>query len=119
MKFIKSSEKSWDEKEGYSKKVFLTETDLNAPGTHVQQIKIKPHEVAKNHYHKKQTEIFYFLNNNGFFIVNGTTILVEKNDIIVIEPNDLHEVVNNSDDDFLYIAFKINYDETDIYWEKQ
>ncbi len=117
MQFIKSSDKSWDEKKGYSKKVYLSEDELKTKGAHVQEIKIKPREVAKNHYHKVQTEIFYFLNNNGYFVVNGEKISVKTGDIIVIEPNDMHEVVNNSDDDFLYMAFKLNYNEQDSYWE--
>ena len=117
MKLIKKDDKKWLDKEGYSKKIFLTEKDLNSPGNHVQLIKIKPHETAKNHYHKIQTEIFYFLNKNGFFIVNGKKFPVEEGDIIVIEPNDRHEVVNNTDNDFLYLAFKIKYNEDDFYWE--
>jgi len=117
MKFIKSSEKSWDKKEGYSKKIFLTEKDLNISGAHVQQIKIKPHETAKKHYHKIQTEIFYFLNNNGYFVVNGKKITIKQGDIIVIEPNEKHETVNDTDNDLLYLAFKLNYKEEDFYWD--
>ncbi len=117
MKYIKSSDKSWDDKKGYSKKVFLTEEELNTKGAHVQQIKIKPHEVAKNHHHKIQTEVFYFLNNNGYFVVNGNKIDITTGDIIVIEPNDIHAVVNNTNDDFLYLAFKVNYNKEDSYWE--
>jgi quercetin dioxygenase-like cupin family protein len=116
MKHIEDSEKIWDDRKGYSKKVFLTEKDLNFEGAHVQQIKIKPHDIAKNHYHKEQTEIFYFLNNNGYFIVNGEKIDIKTGDIIVIEPNDYHEVGNNTNEDFLYMAFKLNYKEDDLYW---
>jgi len=116
MQVIKSSVKSWDEKKGYRKKIFLDENELNTKGARVQQIKIKPHEVAKNHYHKIQTEISYFLNNNGYYVVNGKKISVEPGDIIVIEPNDRHEVVNNTDNDFLYMVFKLDYSEDDFYW---
>jgi len=117
MKFIKSTEKSWEQKEGYSKKIFLTPIDLNLPGNLVQLLKIKPKEIAHNHYHKKQTEIFYFLNNNGYFIVNGKKIHAKTGDILVIEPNDRHKTVNNASDDFLYVAFKINWQEDDFYSE--
>jgi len=113
---VRAEEKEWSEKEGYSKKVFLTDADLKQPGIHVQEIKIKPNETAKNHYHKKQTEIFYFLNNNGYFIVNGRKIDVRPGDIIVVQPMDEHEVVNNTDSDFLYMAYKFNYDAEDLYW---
>ncbi|MFA5106935.1 MAG: cupin domain-containing protein [Patescibacteria group bacterium] len=117
MKIIRAAEKSWTEKKGYSKKILLTEEDLQTPGSRVQLIKIKPKETANNHYHKKQTEISYFLNNNGYYIINGKKHQIEAGDLIVIEPNDRHEVVNNSDHDFVYVVYKINYTEDDFYWE--
>ena len=117
MKFIKCSEKQWEKKKGYSKKIFLTEKDLNFKGAHVQELKLLPGEAAKIHHHKRQTEIFYFLNNNGYFIVNKEKITINPGDLIVIEPNDNHEVINNTQEDFLYIAFKLNYKEDDIFWD--
>jgi quercetin dioxygenase-like cupin family protein len=117
MKFIKTNEKEWQDKQGYSKRIFLNEKDLNSSGALVQEIKIKAHDEAGAHYHKKQTEVFYFLNNNGYFTVNGEKINPEVGDIIVVEPNDIHAVTNNTDEDFLYIAFKTNYEESDFYWE--
>lgn len=117
MKLIKSKDKPWKEKEGYSKKVFLDESDLNFPGALIQQIKIKPSETAVSHYHKKQTEIFYFLNSNGYFVVNEERINPQQGDIIVVEPNDKHTVVNDQKGDFLYMAFKLNYEKGDLFWD--
>lgn len=117
MKFIKSDEKQWSDKNGYSKKVILNSADLDFPGALVQQIKIKPGETAASHYHKKQTEVFYFLNSNGYFVVNGEKIALEAGDTLVIEPNDKHTVINETKQDFLYMAFKINYDEDDLFWD--
>ncbi|MEA3453161.1 MAG: cupin domain-containing protein [Patescibacteria group bacterium] len=117
MKYIKSVDKNWIEKKGYSKKIFFDENDLNFPGSLVQQIKIKAGETAGVHYHKKQTEIFYFFNGNGYFIVNGKRIDLEEGDTLVIEPNDKHSVVNEGEEDFIYIAFKLNYHPEDSYWE--
>lgn len=117
MKFLQANDFEWKEKEGYSKKVFLDENDLNHPGFLVQTIKIKAHEKVASHFHKKQTEVFYFLNENGYFVVNNEKIIPKIGDIIVIEPNDKHTVVNNSNADFLYVAFKINYNEDDCYWD--
>ena len=113
MQFIKAREKEWQEKQGYSKKVFLSSIELKHPGVLVQKIKIKAHDEAPSHYHKKQIEVFYFLNTNGFFIVNGEKIQPKRSDIIVIEPSDKHTVINNTDKDFLYLAFKLNYSEDD------
>jgi quercetin dioxygenase-like cupin family protein len=117
MKFICSWDRLWDDRQWYSKKIFVTDLELGTPGAHVQQVKIKPHDIAKNHYHKVQTEIFYFLNENGYFIVNGKRVPAKTGDVIVIEPWDMHEVVNDTDEDFLYMAFKLNYKQEDLYWE--
>lgn len=117
MKLIKSDKKKWLEKKGYSKKVYLDEKDLNNKGGLVQKIEIKSGEKVESHYHKEQTEVFYFLNNNGFFIINGNKVLIEKDDVLMVEPFDKHIVVNNTKKDFLYVAFKFNYSKDDIVWD--
>lgn len=118
MKIVKSLNKEWADKEGYSKKIFLNEKDLNFPGALIQEIKIKPGQTAKSHYHKKQTEIFYFLNENGYWIINGEKKYFKKGDVLVIEPSDKHIVVNDTQDDYLYVAFKFAYEENDLYWSE-
>lgn len=116
MKHIKSANKKWKQYKGYSKKIYLTPKILHSPGNLIQEIKIKVGETALEHYHKKQTEIFYFINNNGFWIVNDRKFRPNKGDILVVEPFDRHAVMNDKKEDYLYIAFKINYEEKDIYW---
>lgn len=117
MRFIEGDRKEWQDKQGYSKKILLNSAKLKHPGALVQEIKIKAHGEAPSHYHKEQTEVFYFLNTNGFFTVNGEKIQPKVGDIIVIEPYDKHTVTNNTDKDFLYLAFKLNYSEDDLYWD--
>lgn len=116
MKLIKSNSKEWLDRKGYSKKIYLDENDLQK-GSLVQKIKIKTEETAESHFHKKQTEIFYFLNENGYFIVNGEKIEVKIDDVLVVEPFDKHIVVNETKEDFLYMAFKLNYSEDDLFWD--
>jgi mannose-6-phosphate isomerase-like protein (cupin superfamily) len=117
MKYIKAKDKEWLQKEGYSKKIYLNETDLNIKGGLVQKLLIKPGEMPQVHHHEKQTEIFYFLNENGYFIVNGKKIEVKIDDVLVVEPGDIHTAVNETGKDFLYVAFKYNYDEKDMFWD--
>lgn len=117
MKIIKSEDKEWLQKEGYGKKIYLNENDLNHKGALVQKLRIKTGECAPVHHHEKQTEIFYFLNNNGYFVVNDEKIEVRPDDILVVEPFDRHIAVNESGEDFLYMAFKINYEEGDMVWD--
>lgn len=117
MKLIKSNTKEWLKKTGYSKKIYLDENDLNIKGGLVQKMKIQPGETVNSHYHKEQTEVFYFLNNNGYFIINDKKVTVEKDDVLTIDPRDKHIAINESNKDFLYIVFKYNYNEDDIYWD--
>ena len=115
VKIIKPDKTQWQDKEGYSKKILYSKIDLD--GVVFQQVKIKAGETAKSHHHKKQTEIFYFFNNNGYWVVNGERVEPKEGDILIIEPNDKHEVVNRSKSDYLYLAFKYNYEENDSYYE--
>lgn len=117
MQLIKTNEEKWLDKKGYSKKIFLNEKDLNHPGALVQMIKIKAGKTAASHHHKVQREIFYFLSNNGYFIVDGEKISLNIGDLLVIEPNEKHIVVNDTKKDFIYLAFKTDYSENDLYWD--
>ncbi len=116
MKIIRSEKKEWLQKEGNSKKIFIDEKDLNFPGALVQELRVKPGEKAGIHYHKEQTEIFYFLTENGYWIINGEKMTFKKGDVLVIEPFDKHTVHNNTKEDYIYVAFKLNYIEKDLYW---
>lgn len=117
MKIIKSESKEWLQKDGYNKKIYLNGDDLGYKGALVQKLKIKTGENAPVHHHEKQTEIFYFLNENGYFIVNEEKIEVSTDDVLVIEPGDRHVAINESGKDFLYMAFKLNYEEDDMVWD--
>lgn len=119
MKHIKSNEKEWLDKEGYSKKIYLNEKDLNCPGGLVQMIKVKPGKMAEMHYHKKQTEIFYFFDSKGYFIVNDERIDLSEGDVLVVAPDDRHTAGTTGEEEWTYIAFKYNYKEDDLYWEKK
>ena len=118
MKIIKPEDKYWQDKEGYSKKIFLDELDLKHLGALFQEIKIKAGNIAENHYHKVQTEVFYFLTDNGYWIINEKRLEFKVGDILVIEPEDRHATINKTNQDYIYLAFKIKYEPTDIYWEK-
>jgi quercetin dioxygenase-like cupin family protein len=116
MKLILPEEKNWEEKVGYSKKVYLTPVETGQPGLQIQVIKLKPGQVAKEHFHKVLTEIFYFSKINGYFAVNGEKIELKEESILIVEPNDRHKVVNDSQEDFTYLVIKLNNDNDDFYF---
>lgn len=107
----------WEDRTGYSKRIYVDGKDYGEPGGLVQEIKIKAGETAANHYHKIQTEIFYFLTDNGYWIINGERKQFKVGDVLVIKPGDKHTVVNESSEDYLYLAFKFKYSPDDLYWE--
>jgi quercetin dioxygenase-like cupin family protein len=113
MKYIQGKEKEWEHNPGYEKKVLREWNQWNK----IQEIVIPPHETAKLHYHTIQTEIFYFLTENGYRIVNGEKIIPVVWDVLIIEPNDKHTVVNETDDEYRYLAFKVDYVDDDLYRE--
>jgi len=115
MKFVSSDSKQREDKQWYSKKIILDEKDLNNPWSHIQYIKINAWTSAASHFHKIQTEIFYFLDDNWYWIVNGEEIHPKKWDVLVIEPNDKHIVIASKTADYIYLAFKIAYDPDDLY----
>ncbi len=117
MKHIKSQSKDWQDKEGYSKKVFLSEDDLKHKGALVQRLRIKSGDIGKDHHHKKQTEVFYFEKVNGWFKIKGEKIDLSPGDVLVVEPGDSHAAGNESDEDFEYMAFKVNWEDNDLYWD--
>ncbi|MBU0626712.1 cupin domain-containing protein [Patescibacteria group bacterium] len=82
----------------------------------MQTVKIQPGEIAKPHIHKIQTEVFYFLTDNGYWIVNDERIQPKVGDILIIEPNDVHTVGNETKEDYVYLCFKVDYiDQSDFY----
>ncbi len=117
MKLLPWDTKIWQKKVWYSKKILFNGQDSWYPWSLVQEIKIMPGEIAQSHYHKIQTEIFYFLNDCGYWIVNWKTIQPKVWDVLLIEPDDRHIVVNDSKQDYFYLAFKVDYVLDDSYWE--
>ncbi len=119
MKHIIAADVQWTEKKGYSKKIMLTPELLKQPGLLVQSLRIKPNEICAPHFHKKQTEIFYFINTNGEFEVNGAKVPLAVGDVLMVEPNDVHATRNDSGEDFLYVAFKFDWIDGDYFETEQ
>lgn len=115
MKYISKDSREWIKKPGYRKKVFITPEEIQKDGILVQKLQILPGETAKSHFHKKQTEIFYFINTAGEFFVNEKKVKLQDGDVLVVEPGDIHKVSNKSNAVFEYIAYKFDWEEGDSY----
>ena len=115
MKIIKKGEKDWQEGADYFKKVLLEADNLSAGNFVMQEVKMKPGTRANKHYHKKQTELFYIINNNGNFIVGDENIKLEAGDLLLVNVGEKHTVANNSKEEFIFLAIKLNFNEKDTY----
>lgn len=114
MKFVNQEEKEWVERRGYSKKILLTEDEIKSEGNLVQIVKVNPHTQIKPHYHKQTIEIFYILKGNAILFFGDRKIEAKPGDVFLCEPNDVHGVINDSNEEFSLLVFKINEKEDDF-----
>jgi len=117
MNIVKSKEKDWMKADGYFKKILLTEDDLESRGNLVQIVKAKKGTSIKPHHHKKTSEVFYILKGNGILFVGGNKERRKEGDIIFCKPEETHGVINDTDEEFVWLVFKINFTENDTFWD--
>jgi len=117
MKYIKPEEREWKDKEGYSKKILLTEEDFQTKGNIVQLVKFPARSKVKPHYHKQTKEVFYVLKEGGIIFIDDKKIRAKNGEIILCEPGEVHGVINDTDEEFRILVYKINAKKNDSYWE--
>ena len=116
MTLVKLDEKTWLDRQGYSKKILLTEKDLKSKGNIVQIVKNKAHTEIKPHYHKNMIEIYHITKGNAVIFCGDTRVKSKPGDTLLCEPGEVHGVVNDTDKDFEFVVFKINANDEDMYW---
>ena len=116
MKFVRLDEKGWLERQGYTKKILLTEKDLKSKGNLVQIVNTQPQTEIKPHYHKQMIEIYHVLKGNAIVFCGETKVRVQPQDTILCEPEEIHGVINDTDKLFQIVVFKINAKDEDIHW---
>lgn len=117
MKIVKSEEKNWTKVDGYFKKILLTESDLKSPGGVIQIVKAERGMSIKPHHHKKTSEVFYILKGNGILFVGNDRNRRKEGDVIFCEPGETHGVINDTNEDFVWLVLKINFTENDTFWD--
>jgi quercetin dioxygenase-like cupin family protein len=116
MKFVKLDEKTWLKRKGYSKKILLTEDDLKSKGNIVQVVKNEAHTEIKPHYHNQMKEIYHILKGNAIVFCGETRVRAQPGDTLLCEPKEVHGVINDTDEPFLFAVFKIDANDTDLVW---
>jgi len=116
MKFVKFTMEGWLERQGYSKKIVLNEKDLKSKGNIVQIVKNKAHTEIKPHFHKHMIEIYYIVKGNAVVFCGDSRIRTKPGDTLLCEPKEVHGLVNDTDEDFQFVVFKIDAKDEDMYW---
>lgn len=116
MKKLQFSKLNWEERFVYLKNVPFDEKALNQKGAKFQIVRFLPKTSIEPHFHKKVYEIFYVRSGTGTVILNGQHNIAQKDDMFLCEPNDVHEIVNDSSEEFVILIFKTNEDPADIFW---
>ena len=116
MKLVKLNEKEWLHRQGYSKKILLTEDDLKSKGNIVQIVRNEAHTEIKPHYHEQMIEIYHILEGNAIVFCGDLRSRVKPGDTLLCEPKEVHGVVNDTDEDFVFVVFKINAKDDDMVW---
>ena len=116
MKFVKLNEKEWLKRKGYSKKILLTEEDLKSKGNIVQIVKNEAHTEIKPHYHNHMIEIYHILKGNAVLFCGNKKVKAQPGDTLLCEPREIHGLINDTDEEFLFAVFKINAEDEDLTW---
>ena len=116
LKFVKLDKEGWLPRQGYSKKILLTEEDLKSKGNIVQIIKNSPHTEIKPHYHEKMTEIYHVVKGNAIVFCGDTEVRAYPGDTLLCEPKEVHGLVNDTNGEFQFVVFKINAKNDDLNW---
>ena len=116
MKFIDSETKNWINRQGYSKKILLSEEDLKSKGNLIQIIRNKAHTEIKPHYHKTMIEVYHVLKGKALVFCGDIRVRTKPGDTLLCEPGEIHGLVNDTDSDFEIIVFKMNAEDSDMYW---
>lgn len=106
----------WKKRFVYMKNVPFDEVSLNQKGAKFQIIRFLPNTRIWPHFHKNVCEIFYIRSGKGTLIFNGEKYQAEKDDIFLCQPNDIHEIINDSNEELVILTFKTNEESGDIFW---
>lgn len=116
LKEYKLEELEFKERFTYLKSIPFTEKDLRRKGSKFQIVIFKPKTRIKPHYHKKTCEIFYILRGSGILKLNEKEFKCSKDRFFLCEPEDVHEFINESEEELVILIFKTNEEKNDIYF---
>ncbi|MDO8660688.1 MAG: cupin domain-containing protein [Candidatus Woesearchaeota archaeon] len=111
------AKQKWKNRFTYVKTIPFDETALRSKGARFQIVKFLPQTAIEPHYHKNVTEIFYIRSGNGILRINNKEFRCKPDDFFLCEPGDMHEFLNDTDQEFIILIFKTNESAEDIFFQ--
>jgi len=68
-----------------------------------------PGETLGGHYHEEVEETFYFPHGTPRMIINGEEIRIRPGDAVRLDPQDSHDIVNDTDEEVTCVFIKHVY----------
>ncbi|OFX43662.1 MAG: hypothetical protein A2046_15990 [Bacteroidetes bacterium GWA2_30_7] len=62
-----------------------------------------PGTSEKLHYHEKAQQLFYILSGEATFEIDNETITINQNESIHIPAKSIHRIINNFNEDLIFI----------------
>lgn len=112
MKYIDRKKVEWNKKKGYMAQIFF---DFKEKGNNSRfvLIKMEPHTKIRPHYHTKIKEILFITKGTGKIIIKNEERHCKPEDIILIEPEEIHKMINDTENTFEWLEFKMHDPEED------
>lgn len=111
MKYRSSTEGREIVKQDYRKKIIFSLGDFDEKGHLLQVVTIPANTRQRVHSHARQTEVFYILEGEAIITVNDMDYPARPGDAFICSPGDVHNVWNQTDQEFRLVVFKINLPE--------
>lgn len=70
----------------------------------IAEITIPPGGAAMPHYHKLTEESYFLLSGAATLIIQGEKLSLAAGDTVLIEPGETHQIMNNDEEELVFIA---------------
>jgi len=104
---------TWVDKGGYDTGLIAENEGLGQEGVQIQLVRLKKGKYQ--HYHKKKTEVFYFISGSGKLILEGKELEVKSGSHFVIKSGMKHTFINENEEPLVGIMMKTNNEEDDTF----
>ena len=76
----------------------------NVQSHSLAEIRIPPGGFSSQHYHQQSEESYLILSGQAELNLDGRTLPLKSGDAVLIEPSEVHQIFNRSDEDLVFLA---------------